>query len=950
MEEPAVVPESTAAVASTAGRKVLIGLTPMANPGWLTYLPVPGNIPYHPGSTAFVLILWETASISYEIQVGSYTDGHTKPFERQSNLIPASPEDSNDDRIKQWITAYPNHELLEVGATLRTMAEAAEFLRTWRKNSLKYHIFWDNNSTFVDAFCAVMINGAASWKINVFAPSGQKTASPAVGQVNATKPSRKGSTNSYSVALNEEGRVNVEFQENELRILIDEEKDASGVPKKAPHKEFIDTAGYKSVPAMSIVILIVGSRGDVQPFIALGKELKKYGHRVRLATHSIFRQFVTENGLEFYPLAGDPNELMAYMVKNTKSSRPITNLFSYELVEFMTWEGLGDIINNFRRHSLGLPRIPTTVAPSMLKNLETNFADIVGFFFLDLATSYTPPPDLVEFLNAGPPPVYIGFGSIVVDDPDALTQIIFDAVEKSGTRALVSKGWGGIGGDQLKIPSNIYLIGNCPHDWLFQHVSAVVHHGGAGTTAAGLKAGKPTIIVPFFGDQPFWGAMVASIGAGPPPINNKKLTAERLASAITFALLPETVEAAKNASNQIKAENGVVEGARSFHRHLPLNAMRCDVDPSRIAIWYVPHLNVKLSRHVADVAIEAGRILPDQLLPYRYIQWEPESARSSSYFLDSEEPDPIPSPSTASSTGLQPPQAPPSPSSAPSGIRKSVSQASMRLMHSLSDNVSQGAKLISDKITSLTATTAYATAHAGGKTVQKGVDTVVKGVETVQKSMDSVVSSLTASGKTVQRGVEKSTESAHKSLDSVSKGVEKGVEAYKKSVEIGVETVQKSVESVQKGVGATQRSMDNVMTTLSTSLTRGRKSVGGGPVSEPQARPRFGRRRKTVKTFDHPHTSLSPHPSHGVLSVPTANPDDPSMVASPIPSRADNPLSLSPREVVILEQVSSLNLHEDENHDEHDDGHHEYPLPGNPEATLKRFDTISSRYSMQLDD
>lgn len=110
---------------------------------------------------------------------------------------------------------------------------------------------------------------------------------------------------------------------------------------------------------------------------------------------------------------------------------------------------------------------------------------ISGFYFLSLASSYTPDPKLVAFLEAGPPPVYIGFGSIVVEDPNAMTQLIFEAVKKAGVRALVSKGWGGLGGDDLSIPDNIFMLGNVPHDYLFKHVSAVVHHGGAGTTAAG---------------------------------------------------------------------------------------------------------------------------------------------------------------------------------------------------------------------------------------------------------------------------------------------------------------------------------------------------------------------------------------------------------------------------------------------------------------------------------
>jgi UDP:flavonoid glycosyltransferase YjiC (YdhE family) len=123
--------------------------------------------------------------------------------------------------------------------------------------------------------------------------------------------------------------------------------------------------------------------------------------------------------------------------------------------------------------------------------------DIAGFVFLDLASSFKPPEELTKFLDAGEPPVYIGFGSIVVDDPDKFTKMIFDAVKQAGVRALVSKGWGGLGDDDA--PESVYMLDNTPHDWLFPKVSCVVHHGGAGTTAIGLKCGKPTMIVPFFG-------------------------------------------------------------------------------------------------------------------------------------------------------------------------------------------------------------------------------------------------------------------------------------------------------------------------------------------------------------------------------------------------------------------------------------------------------------------
>ena len=235
-----------------------------------------------------------------------------------------------------------------------------------------------------------------------------------------------------------------------------------------------------------------------------------------------------------------------------------------------------------------------------------NYVDISGFYFLDLATSYTPDPKLAEFLASGPPPVYIGFGSIVVDDPNSMTRMIFDAVRYSGVRALVSKGWGGLGADQLGVPENVFMLGNVPHDWLFQRVSCVVHHGGAGTTAAGIKAGKPTLVVPFFGDQPFWGAMIARAKAGPDPIPYKKLNAEKLSAAINFCLKEDTVEQAKLYGEKIREEKGTDVGGQCFHNHLDIDSLRCSVAPSRTAVWRVRRSNVRLSPLAATVLTDKG--------------------------------------------------------------------------------------------------------------------------------------------------------------------------------------------------------------------------------------------------------------------------------------------------------------------------------------------------------
>jgi UDP:flavonoid glycosyltransferase YjiC (YdhE family) len=125
---------------------------------------------------------------------------------------------------------------------------------------------------------------------------------------------------------------------------------------------------------------------------------------------------------------------------------------------------------------------------------------VAGFYSLPKDISFEPPADLWSFINAGEPPIYIGFGSIIFDDPQAMMEMILAAVEQAGVRALISRGWARLGTEGCQAADNVFVLGDVPHSWLFEHVSAVIHHGGAGTTAAGLAAGKPTVIVPFFGD------------------------------------------------------------------------------------------------------------------------------------------------------------------------------------------------------------------------------------------------------------------------------------------------------------------------------------------------------------------------------------------------------------------------------------------------------------------
>lgn len=338
-----------------------------------------------------------------------------------------------------------------------------------------------------------------------------------------------------------------------------------------------------------------------------------------------------------------PTQAFPHPLANIQSSNAdphIANFMSYTLVDMMTWQGLGDVINRFRVHRLMLEPISLMWAPGMLARLRVphtycwspalipkpkdwgNHINISGFYFLSLASNYTPPPDLKEFLDAGPPPVYIGFGSIVVDDPNAMTKMIFDAVRKTGQRAIVSKGWGGLGADQLGIPDGVYMIGNCPHDWLFKQVSCVVHHGGAGTTAAGIALGKPSVIVPFFGDQPFWGAMVAKAGAGPKPIAYKDLTADSLAESILTALKPESQERAKELASKISEEKGSESGAQSFHQFLELDNLRCSLSPTRAAVWRLKRTEVRLSALAATTLGNEGLLDFKDLKLYRPREYE----------------------------------------------------------------------------------------------------------------------------------------------------------------------------------------------------------------------------------------------------------------------------------------------------------------------------------------
>ncbi len=191
-------------------------------------------------------------------------------------------------------------------------------------------------------------------------------------------------------------------------------------------------------------------------------------------------------------------------------------------------------------------------------------AIVTGFWKLDDVSGWEPSDRFKAFLAAGSKPVYIGFGSMPFG-AKRNTSILKAAVAKWGGRAVVARGWGGINPEDL--PDTIYDIAKAPHDKLFQHVAAAVHHGGAGTTSSSLHAGLPTFVVPQTFDQPFWGRRVNELGCGPEPVRLKKLTADILADRLKKLVDTESYATnAQNISHKLKTENGPEKAIRHIER------------------------------------------------------------------------------------------------------------------------------------------------------------------------------------------------------------------------------------------------------------------------------------------------------------------------------------------------------------------------------------------------
>jgi sterol 3beta-glucosyltransferase len=234
---------------------------------------------------------------------------------------------------------------------------------------------------------------------------------------------------------------------------------------------------------------------------------------------------------------------------------------------------------NATRAELGLPRVrqliarATDAAPGALLAVSPHIVEpdplwngryhTTGFWFLD-EPAFQPPPELLAFLRAGPPAVVIGFGSMAGTDAEALTRVLVDGLRRSGRRAILQAGWAKLG--ECDLGAGILPVGYVPHSWLFEHASCVVHHGGAGTTAAVLRAGKPQVIVWHLADQPLWGSLLQRRGLAPRPVNVRKLTAAWLDRALDRAHDPAVVGRARAVGEAIRAEDGVGNAVRILSR------------------------------------------------------------------------------------------------------------------------------------------------------------------------------------------------------------------------------------------------------------------------------------------------------------------------------------------------------------------------------------------------
>lgn len=413
---------------------------------------------------------------------------------------------------------------------------------------------------------------------------------------------------------------------------------------------------------MHITCLTIGSRGDVQPFLALGRALRQRGHRIRLATHNRFSPLADKLDLDFFPIGTDPQAMLrsaagrdwldsgqnplALVRHMIRLGRPLTeqltreteaalagtdavifslfgnlayhvaqarglpsvmvhlqpvlgrttafpvpgspqwpanlpligrlyNWMTFLFAEQIFWQPYRPVVQRWRR-SLGLEKLSfwgpyRRLRQEKFPHLFAYSPRVVpqpadwpahyhttGYWPLSSA-GWTPPEPLKRFIHQGRRPIYIGFGSMTDAEPHRLQQIIMSVLTDLNVRAIMLRGWAGFQAEDYPESSGrIFWLDRAPHEWLFPRMEALVHHGGAGTTAAGLRAGRPNVVVPYFADQFFWGDRVARLRVGPKPIPRQALTAAKLGRAIEQAITERKMrERAETLGHALKQEDGL---------------------------------------------------------------------------------------------------------------------------------------------------------------------------------------------------------------------------------------------------------------------------------------------------------------------------------------------------------------------------------------------------------
>ena len=413
---------------------------------------------------------------------------------------------------------------------------------------------------------------------------------------------------------------------------------------------------------MRILILTFGTRGDVQPYVALAHGAIVAGHEAAVCTAEGFRRLVEDAGVPYLHMSNDMLDLIQselptmsgaadslrlvrrltsamraslsdqwlaaqafepdLLVYHPKSlgglhiaerlqipavvSLPLpfctptrafpipfiarwplggtANRLSYQFNRF-TAVAYGGMINTFRRRTLGLTPlsrwsdylslpdgrpVPALYgfSPAVVP-VPADYpphAHVTGYWLQPHQGTWQPSPDLGSFLAAGEPPLYIGFGSMGFGKHAAAHgQTIVQAVRHLGVRAVIATGWGGIDLDMAA--DDVLVVRDVPHPWLFPRTSAVVHHGGAGTIAAGLCAGRPTLVCPVLGDQGFWAERIFGLGAGPRPLPLRRLDTAALTERLGQLLSDDRYRSrADMLGRAIRGEDGIGQALRVLER------------------------------------------------------------------------------------------------------------------------------------------------------------------------------------------------------------------------------------------------------------------------------------------------------------------------------------------------------------------------------------------------